>query len=404
MLRILLVMAFAIYAYSDKIKRERSALREGPGPWYPLLVELSSGSEVLTIENKGEWRFVEYEGKRGYVAKRAFFGKKKKVDPLWRLSSSSEKSSISHAGVTAAVKGFAERFSKHLKTDYSQLDVFQNSLISPKSFLEFKKETLDFKKEKVLLEKFPLSSQESEGVFSFAEEGSGLAIALKISSLGLFEDNELVKYVNHVGAFVAEQSHGYDMNFRFHIIDSPSVNGYACPGGIIFITRGALETMRSEAELACFLGHEIAHVTARHGLQEMEHRKIQIKSGNAVDAMNRAFGEEEIDEDIAHLEEVAILSYQRIFTGRLSEYEEEADALGLLYATRAGYNPVAMVDFLKRLKAKNVSQESEHYSVKENSLRISRLKRRLAEQQLNTQLFQAHSQRFLDVSLALNKK
>ena len=402
-LKFLLTLTIAVYGFGDIIKRERSALREGPGPWYPMILELNEGTEVMTIENQGNWWFVEYEARRGYVSQRAFKGKEKRTDVFSKMGMSSTGKSISHAGVTAAVKGFAQRFSRHLNADYSQLDHFRNSLITPHSFQEFKNITVDLGSKPSLDRIFSLGSQESTKAFSFAEEGSGLAIALKLSSMWLLVDPEAIEYVNHVGILVAEQSHGFDIKFRFHIIDSPAINGYACPGGIIFITLGALEAMESEAELACFLGHEIAHVSRLHGLEEMEYRKVQIKAGNAVDAMNQAFGEEQIDQDILELEQVAISSYERIFNGRLSEYEEEADKLGLLYAARAGYDPNSMIDFLNRLEITNISHESDHYSVEENQIRIKRLKRMLAEQRWkNPLLFQNYSQRFLKMSEAIN--
>ena len=89
-----------------------------------------------------------------------------------------------------------------------------------------------------------------------------------LSSMTLFEDEALLNYVREVGNKVAQVSHRPDLEYHFHVIDSPEINAFALPGGYVYINRGLLTYLKSEAELAAVLAHEIGHITARHAVQQ----------------------------------------------------------------------------------------------------------------------------------------
>ena len=96
------------------------------------------------------------------------------------------------------------------------------------------------------------------------EEEIGRAGAAKmIAVLGLYNEPGLTEYVNLVGNTVARQGER-SLHYRFAVLNTPVVNAFALPGGYIFVTRGALATMKNEAELAGTLAHEVAHVDGRH--------------------------------------------------------------------------------------------------------------------------------------------
>ena len=78
----------------------------------------------------------------------------------------------------------------------------------------------------------------------------------------------LQAYVNEIGQRLAKQSHRPDLQWHFTVVDSPDVNAFALPGGYVYITRGLMAYLNSEAELAGVIGHEIGHVTARHGVRQ----------------------------------------------------------------------------------------------------------------------------------------
>ena len=84
----------------------------------------------------------------------------------------------------------------------------------------------------------------------------------------VYDHPALQKYVNEIGQQVAKRSHRPNLQYRFTVLDSPEINAFALPGGYVYITRGIMAYLNSEAELAAVLGHEVGHVTARHGVKQ----------------------------------------------------------------------------------------------------------------------------------------
>jgi predicted Zn-dependent protease len=103
----------------------------------------------------------------------------------------------------------------------------------------------------------------------------------------LVPDPGLQRYVNHVGRWLAAQSERPDLPWHFGVLDSPNVNAFAVPGGTIFITKGLLDKMRSEAELAGVLGHEIVHVLRKHQLKAIQKGAQSALAGDAMSAALR---------------------------------------------------------------------------------------------------------------------
>ena len=93
---------------------------------------------------------------------------------------------------------------------------------------------------------------------------------------GVYDDKALQKYVNEIGQRLAQGSHRPGLQYHFTVVDSPEINAFALPGGYIYITRGIMSFLNSEAELAGVIGHEIGHVTARHSVQQMSAATAEI--------------------------------------------------------------------------------------------------------------------------------
>ena len=87
------------------------------------------------------------------------------------------------------------------------------------------------------------------------------------SQMGLYDDDELQRYVEEIGLEMAARSHRPHLPWSFAVVDSPAVNAFAIPGGYIYLTRGIMAFLGDEADLAGVLGHEIGHVTAHHSVQ-----------------------------------------------------------------------------------------------------------------------------------------
>lgn len=172
-----------------------------------------------------------------------------------------------------------------------------------------------------------------------AEIGRGIA-ATVAGRYTILDDRELTHYVNLVGHAVAEQSpRRHEVAFRFAVLDADDINAFAAPGGYIFITRGALAVMESEAELAGVLAHEIGHVDGKHVLDEVR-RADMIRTAQDESQLSGAL-----------LDRIAELGTGLLFTGLSREDELEADALGLLYTATTGYRVDGLLRFIERLEA-----------------------------------------------------
>jgi predicted Zn-dependent protease len=163
------------------------------------------------------------------------------------------------------------------------------------------------------------------------------------AAYGLYDDPALQAYVQQIGEKVAANSHRPELIYRFAVLDSPEVNAFALPGGYIYVTRGILAYLNSEAELAAVLGHEVGHVTARHSVTQI----------SRAQAANLGFGIGSIF--IPELRNQAAQSLFNVLGGAIlsgygREDELEADRLGAEYLARNGYDPEAMIKVIGVLK------------------------------------------------------
>ncbi len=155
-----------------------------------------------------------------------------------------------------------------------------------------------------------------------------------------YPDPALAEYVDRVGQTLARASHRPGLSYHFTVVDSPDVNAFALPGGYIYITRGLLAYLNSEAELAAVLGHELGHVTARHSVRQYSAAAATGVLGSVLSAAVGIQG----SRDLFNMLGKALLS------GYGREHELEADRLGAEYLARTGYDPDAMLKVIGILK------------------------------------------------------
>jgi predicted Zn-dependent protease len=148
--------------------------------------------------------------------------------------------------------------------------------------------------------------------------------------------------VNRVGRWVALQSERPELPWHFGVIESASINAFAAPGGYILVTRGLYELLDNEAQLAGVLGHEIAHVVARHHISVMQKSAFVSAGARAAQRDNRA----------AFVNSLIGNGAEIFARGLDKEAEFEADRHGVTLAARAGYNPYALVDVLQKMQAR----------------------------------------------------
>jgi predicted Zn-dependent protease len=180
---------------------------------------------------------------------------------------------------------------------------------------------------------------------SFMSEAQEIAIGQQSDAeirreMGVYDDPALQRYVSEIGQRLAALSHRPNLPWSFTVVDHQAINAFALPGGYIYITRGILPYLDDEAELAGVLGHEIAHVTARHAAQQYT-RATTGGLGLAVlgifvpaaqpftDLASTAIG-------------VAFLKYGR-------DDERESDRIGMAYAASGGWDPRGVPAFLSTL-------------------------------------------------------
>lgn len=161
------------------------------------------------------------------------------------------------------------------------------------------------------------------------------------ASIGLVDDDGLQAYVSGIGKTLAADSERPQLPWRFSVVDDPTPNAFALPGGFIFVTRGLLAVMNSEAELATVLGHEIGHVTAKHSVTQMSHQQIaQIGIG-----LGSIFVPE-----VAQVSDLAGAGLQLLFLKYGRDAEHQADELGFRYAFDNHYDVRQMADVFRSLQ------------------------------------------------------
>ena len=164
----------------------------------------------------------------------------------------------------------------------------------------------------------------------------------------VYDDDALSDYVTEIGNRIAQAGDRPGLDYRFFVIDSPEINAFALPGGYIYVNRGLITYLNSEAELAAVLAHEIAHVTARHGVQQHARGRLaQVAAQAGGIATAVVTGSGYVGSQIS---QVASIWARAGLSGYGREHELEADQIGADYLREAGYDPMAMIDTLTVLK------------------------------------------------------
>lgn len=167
----------------------------------------------------------------------------------------------------------------------------------------------------------------------------------------LINDPAKQRYVNELGRWLALHSERPGLPWKFGIIESNDFNAMSMPGGYVLITRGLLDRMRNESELAGVLAHEIAHVVKRHHIEALQ---SGLRS-QAVGDMQKYFAGGGIGGAFA----TALLNAGRgLYIQGLSKDDEfEADRMGVIIAARSGYSPYGLAGVLQTLSGAPATKE-----------------------------------------------
>jgi len=169
-----------------------------------------------------------------------------------------------------------------------------------------------------------------------------------LGAVPLAKDERLQHYVNEVGRWVASQSDRPDLKWYFGVLDSDDVNAFALPGGYVFVTRGLVALLASEAELAGVLGHEIGHVMLQHHLKLLKQSQVVGVASGLVGGQVRSGGLEG-----AAIQQLLGKGAEAVARGLDKNAEFEADRVGVVLATRAGYSPYGLALTLQKIAQRN---------------------------------------------------
>lgn len=177
------------------------------------------------------------------------------------------------------------------------------------------------------------------------------AAAVLLGAVPLLDNDPLQRYVNEVGHWVALHTERAELPWRFGVLDTDDVNAFAAPGGYVFVTKGLLLRMQSEAELAGTLAHETVHVVEKHYLDAVQ------KQARMDLALNIA-GTQVAEQDKAKLERISA-GFRELYSRGLDKQDEfEADRRGVVIAARSGYDPYGLPAVLQTLAGMNPNDSS----------------------------------------------
>jgi len=160
-------------------------------------------------------------------------------------------------------------------------------------------------------------------------------------SMGLVDNPELQQYVSEIGQRLAANSERPELPWQFSVVDDPTPNAFALPGGYIFLTRGLMSLMTSEAELATVLGHEIGHVTARHSVEQLSRAQLaQLGLGLGMVLVP----------ELRPFSDLAGSGLGLLFLKYGRDAERQADELGFRYAFEQNYDVNEMADVFEALQ------------------------------------------------------
>ena len=162
-----------------------------------------------------------------------------------------------------------------------------------------------------------------------------------IATIGLYPDAAWQRYIQQFGARIAANTERPNLPWTFRVVDDPAVNAFAIPGGFVYVTRGLLAHLTSEAELASVVGHEIGHVTARHTAAAMSQQQL-IGLGLAVGSMANS--------QVAKYAGTANQALGILYLKFSRDNESQADQLGLRYMRRANFDPRQMPEVFRMLE------------------------------------------------------
>ncbi len=215
-----------------------------------------------------------------------------------------------------------------------------------------------------------------------------------IGRYGLNNNDQLIKYVNLVGHTLAANSNRPELKYYFAVLNTSEINAYAAPGGYIFVTKGAIDKMQDESELAGVIAHEMGHVNGKHVVKELD---IKAAEGSAVSGLARLIGGGTESARLAFSKAVDKAMDTLFKTGYKREDEIQADKGSVMLCAVAGYDPTGLIRYFERIGAsKGKTTEVLDKTHPAYETRIVLLKDTLTEAGIDPAGLQTHKERFAE--------
>ncbi len=170
-----------------------------------------------------------------------------------------------------------------------------------------------------------------------------------IAQFGLYGDTTLQNFINLKGKQMAAISHRPKLEYGFRVLDSEVLNAFAVPGGYVYFTRGIMAHFNGEADFAGVLGHELGHITHRHGVAQQR---------NAILGQLGIIAGIIISPELGRFAEAASTGLQLLFLKYSRDAEREADELGVEYSSKIGYDAQQMANFFITLERSSAGSGS----------------------------------------------
>ena len=310
---------------------------------------LSIGEVLSPISEEGLFVQVRKGSKTGYVNKlflSAFPpGGQIKLNSQTELSDSVQaRQRASDFTKTAAARGLSETESLRVRGeghtyDFESLVWLESNSVETRPAVKTETNEVVFQK-KDRSERAPKSTEREIKV--------GRSIAAKlIYKYGLIKDKDSTILLNQLGRSIASKTSRTDLPFLFGILNTEDINAFACPGGIILLTKGLVVSIQDTSELAGILSHEVSHVVLKHSGEFEEMNPILeiifgflAPTGGQVITSTTSLVVEQMEK-------------QFLETGRDHKTELEADSAGIMLSSMLGYSPEKYEQYLDRVSKSN---------------------------------------------------
>ena len=342
-----LLLAHGLQA-RERVTQRDGYLRAGPGSYHEVVGQVARGMSVDAGETSRSWVACRVGAQQGWMPLKVFEKPRSGIDYSGFLAKT-EVTVVSSVDIAAATKGaFSSSYSERHNVSFERAEELDSLGVDGKLVDVIWDGLAEKDSARVLGRLPPLQLDNDIALRPDAEALLGRALVARIVEKGFIKDAAVVSYVNAVAAVVASKTERYDFPYKVGVVDDPGVNGFGLPGGYVIITKGLLDRVQNESELACVLGHEMAHISRYHGLREFNKREVHRRRDTAFAELESVTGGTSTSEVEQDLNKLADTAYLTIIGGRARGDELEADLFGAAYAAAAGYDPQAMVAFLTR--------------------------------------------------------